>query len=275
MTTTTARGTRLQMHPLKRRVLTVTRTEQLTPTMRRVFLGGEDLEADFPFAPMATGDHVKLFFPDPQTGELTVPEIGPKGFAREPGGPELIFRDYTVLSIDREIPELAVDFVLHDHGVAGRWAGQAEPGAQLGVLGPRGSVHYPADYAWYLIGGDETALPAIARWIAELPATARVTAVISIASEEERQSLAGEADHDIRWVVRDLVAPDAWQQAIRAVALPADDDYYVWLAGEAGTLAPVRRYFRDEVGLPRDRYSIDGYWKQGVVNLDHHASDDE
>jgi NADPH-dependent ferric siderophore reductase len=33
----------------------------------------------------------------------------------------------------------------------------------------------------------------------------------------------------------------------------------------------LRRYLKHERGLAADRVAIEGYWKRGVTNLDHHA----
>jgi NADPH-dependent ferric siderophore reductase len=44
----------------------------------------------------------------------------------------------------------------------------------------------------------------------------------------------------------------------------------VWAAGEASALVPVRRYLKHEVGLRPDQLDVQGYWKRGIVNRDHH-----
>ncbi|CAH1650884.1 Fe(3+)-hydroxamate ABC transporter permease FhuB [Hyphomicrobiales bacterium] len=79
-------------------------------------------------------------------------------------------RVYTIRAIDHARKELAIDVVLHDDSVGSNWARNAEPGDRAGLLGPGGGDVIPAD--WYLLCGDETALPAIARIAAELPAGA-------------------------------------------------------------------------------------------------------
>jgi len=48
------------------------------------------------------------------------------------------------------------------------------------------------------------------------------------------------------------------------------DDTYAWFAGEAGALRAVRRHLRDEAGLGADRVEVDGYWRRGVADHDHH-----
>src|SRR5207245_1572911 len=48
-------------------------------------------------------------------------------------------------------------------------------------------------------------------------------------------------------------------------------DTFVWAAGEATALVPVRRHLKQEAGLPKEHLSLHGYWKAGVAGLDHHA----
>lgn len=52
-------------------------------------------------------------------------------------------------------------------------------------------------------------------------------------------------------------------------------EFFTWIAGEATSLKPVHRYFLRELEMPRELVHIDGYWKWGVSNLDHHATDDD
>lgn len=260
-------------HQLRRRVLQVDRCETLTPLMRRIVLTGNDLEPEFPYYPMAIADHVKIMFPNPETGELVVPDIADNRLAIDPQQPAPVFRDYTVRDFNSKTGELTIDFVLHEHGVAGQWAINAKPGDEIGVFGPRGSKHYPTTHPWYILGGDETALPALSRWIEELPACARGVAIIEVPSAEEVQELTGDAGIEVRYLYREG-KPSRLEQALRAVELP-DSEYFVWMAGEAGMLRPIRRYFRKELGLPPERAEFDGYWKIGTVNLDHHATDED
>lgn len=265
-----------RMAELRRRVLTVVRVQDVAPSLRSIVLTGDDLEENFPFAHFAPGDHVKIFFPDPSTGKVVFPERGEKGFIIPEGGSEPVIRDYSVRAFDAEAKELTLEFVLHEHGPAGRWAIDAKPGGELGVAGPRGNVLLPQNYANYVAAGDESALPAIARFLEEAPADAEVTAVITISDSRERVALHEGAKRKIVWVERDS-APvgeghlSALETAIRALDLP--EDIFIFAAGEAGMLKPIRRYFRFERNIPREQMDVDGYWKQGVIALDHHANE--
>lgn len=74
--------------------------------------------------------------------------------------------------------ELTIEFALHGDGPAANWAAKAVPGSHLVVAGPRGSFVIPKDYDWHLLVGDETALPAVARRLEELPASTRAIVVL-------------------------------------------------------------------------------------------------
>ncbi|WP_018658423.1 siderophore-interacting protein [Actinomadura flavalba] len=267
------------MDRLVRRDLRVARTEDITPRYRRVVLVGDDLADGFPLANFAP-DHVRCFFPNPETGELVAPREQPDGsWPNEGGTGDPIHRDYTVRGWDPATRELSLDFVLHGHGFASRWASRATAGDPLVVNGPSSNWLLPEDYPRYLALGDETALPAIARIIAEAPAEAHVTALIEIPDATEEQKLTGAADLDLHWIHRDS-APvgdghlSALETALRAWEPPADPaTLFVFAAGETESMKPIRRFLRREAGLTKDQVVVDGYWRRGVDGFDHHDAD--
>jgi len=212
--------------------------------MRRIWLGGDDLEADFSFSPLGASDHIKLVPPDETTGQVVLPP---------PEGPRPMMRDYTIRRFDRGRKELALDFVLHDHGPAGRWAIDAVPGAEVGVLGPRGSQIFPGEVGHYLIVVDETGLPAAERFLEELPATVGVRVIVLGGSERALGDSARGAE--IIW----LEGAEALLKTVGDV--PAD--VFVWAAGEAEAMRGLRAYLRDEQRVDRARVSIHGYWRAG------------
>ena len=89
--------------------------------------------------------------------------------------------------------------MLHGDGPASTWAAQAKPGQQIVIGGPRGSMIIPDAYDWYFLAGDETALPAIGRRLEELPATARVVAVIEV--EDKAEAIADKVEDKVESVV--------------------------------------------------------------------------
>lgn len=271
---------------LIRRDLHVARVEDITPRYRRIVLAGDDLADGYPLVRFAPSDHVKVYFPNPATGELVAyREIGDDEWEVDSTTGEPIRRDYTPRAWNPETRELSFDFVIHEHGIAGQWARDAQPGDKIVIMGPRANWLLPENYSHYLAAGDETALPAISRLIEEAPAGAHVTAVIEVADAAEEQHLfpAAGTSLDLRWAHRDTASVaeghiSTLETALRAVDIPADASaLYVFAAGEANAIKPIRRYLRRELGLPKTQLSIDGYWKSGTADHDHHTNelDDE
>lgn len=248
-------------HELKFRQLTVVRTQQLTPHMVRITLGGADLTG---FTSPGFDDHVKVFFPDPATGELILPS-GPPGSGAAQDGPRPTMRDYTPQYFDPQALTLVIDFALHDAGPATTWAAQAQVGQTLGVGGPRGSFLLPTDFDGHLLVGDDTAIPAIARRLAELPAAAPALVLIEVDSPADEQTLASAAQATVVWVHR-LGQPHGQQplllERLKTLALPPGD-IHAWVGCETHTAKAVRAHLVGERGVQPQWTKAAGYWRQG------------
>ncbi|RPE81030.1 siderophore-interacting protein [Vulcaniibacterium tengchongense] len=250
---------RVLRHPVVFRTVEVLRVEPLTPHMRRVVFGGEELRG---FLSAAPDDHVKLCFPN-REGELVAPTPGPQGPVFPPGREPSPLRDYTPRRYDPARNELAIDFVLHGEGPAANWAAAATPGQRLALGGPRGSFVVADDFDGYVLAGDETALPAIGRWLEELPPRARAWALVEIPGEADRQPLASAARVEVTWLARDgrdPAAPGLLEQALRALPAPPGDAFY-WIAAESRRARAMRRFLAEERGVPKDWLRATGYWK--------------
>lgn len=257
---------------MKLRRVRVSGVQQLVPSMVRVTVAGEALDD---FASDGPADHVKLFFPDPASGVLTTPEPGPDGI-RRPSEGVVLSRDYTPRAFrppsGSSPAQLDLDFVVHgDEGPATAWASNASVGDELGVGGPRGSRLVPEGLGGLLVIADETALPATARWLELLPTSVPVTALFDVAdaSVEGYFDAASTSGMHATWLHR-TDGPGQLEAALRGLG-PIADDTFVFLAGEADALVPLRRYLRRELALPAEQVAASGYWRRGVTNLDHHA----
>ena len=239
------------MHEIKRRRLQVLRVVDLTPRMRRITLGGPELAG---FISLGTDDHVKLLFPQnaEQTAALETMVLGGKN-----EGPMPEMRDYTPRRYDLETLELDIDFVLHGDGPASTWAEQATPGQFLHIGGPRGSMIVPDIFDSYLLIGDETALPAIARRLDELPAGRTVLAVIEIADAAEKQTLNSAADVEVIWVIR---GQDDLVETVRKLTLPSGS-LYSFVATETKLSRQVRRVLLDTHKVNEEFLKAVGYWR--------------
>lgn len=149
---------------------------------------------------------------------------------------------------------------LHDAGPASDWAAAAAVGHWVGVAGPRGSMVVPTAFAWHWLLGDETAVPAIVRRLAELPAEAAATVRIQVRNPADRRPLASAAKLDLQWV-------DSLPEAAQALTIP-EGDGYIWAAGEHADMAALRKVVLAKPGVNPKRMRIAAYWKKGVA--DHH-----
>lgn len=247
-------------HALRFRTLDVLAVEHVTPHLVRVTLGGADLEG---FHSPGFDDHAKLFFPDEATGALTLPTAGPDGPVW-PEGRKPTLRDYTPRRFDAEAGTLAIDFALHVAGPATRWARQAAPGQRLGVGGPRGSFLVPTAFDGHLLIGDDTALPAISRRLAELPAGARALVLAEVDGPADHVALPSAADVTLAWVHREGAAPGAVPllDALRAATLPAGD-LHAWIGCESAAAKALRAHLVGERGLNPKWVRASGYWRRG------------
>ena len=242
------------MHEIKRRRLEVLRVVDLTPRMRRITLGGPELAG---FVSLGTDDHVKLLFPQnaEQAAALETLVLG----AGKDNGPLPEMRDYTPRRYDLNTLELDIDFVLHGDGPASTWAEQAKPGQFLHIGGPRGSMIVPDMFDSYLLIGDETALPAIARRLESLAANRRALVIVEVENGKEQQVLESAAEVNVIWVLREG-GKDNLLTTVRQIQVPAGS-LYAWVATESKVSRQIRRVLLDEHGLDEQFVKAVGYWK--------------
>lgn len=240
-------------HEIKRRKLEVLRVVDLTPRMRRITVGGPQLAG---FISLGSDDHVKLFFPQTAEELATLENLELSAGMKSKTMPPM--RDYTPRRYDLDTLELDIDFVLHGDGPAATWAAQARPGQWLYIGGPRGSMVVPDMFDSYLLIGDETALPAIARRLEELPANRRALVVVEVENAAEEQTLNSAASVDVIWVHRD--GSNNLLQIVQGLSIP-QGKLYAWVATETALSRKVRRVLLDTHGLNEEFVKAAGYWR--------------
>jgi NADPH-dependent ferric siderophore reductase len=251
-------------HPLKVRRLAVQRVDRISPGFVRVRLTGNDLQG---FVSASFDDHVKFMLPAQPGGPLVLPEAGPDGPALPAGAERPTMRDYTPSRYNAQAQTLDIEFMLHGEGRASEWAARAQPGDEVGVGGPRGSFVVPTAFDWHLLVGDETALPAIARRLAELPSGAMAIAVIETASPDDRRSFETQARLETHWVTSGAVKTLA--ESVATLSLPPGQGF-AWAAGEAASMVAVRQVLIEQHGLDKSRVRASAYWKRGSTG--HHET---
>lgn len=222
-------------------------SEQLTPHLRRIVLGGGDLDR---WETSGTPDEAVLLVIPDAAGVVDVP-------AEHNGHDYSRCRWYTVRRFDAERREMTIDVVGHDVGLATRWARRAGVGDAIGISSARSWYARPADAAWQLLLGDITAVPAIGRILEEQSESVPTTVRIEIADPRDEVALPGGDNISIEWVHNS--GDSRLGELVRSADVP-EGDGYTFVAGEAAATRDVRRYLRHECGLPAARYSVIGYW---------------
>ena len=239
------------MHEIKRRRLEVLSVKDITPRMRRITVGGPQLAG---FVSLGADDHIKLLFPQNAAEQAA---LDSPDFSLQGDGPTPAMRDYTPRRFDLEMGELDIDFVLHGDGPASTWAEQVKVGQHLHIGGPRGSMIVPDIFDSYLLIGDETAIPAIARRLEELPAGRQVLAVIEIENAAEQQPLHSAAEVEVIWVVR---GQDDLLETVQNLTLPGGS-LYSFVATESKLSRQVRRVLLDQHKVNESFLKAVGYWR--------------
>ena len=233
---------------------------QLTPGMIRLTFGGPGLST---FKSTGIGDeYLRLFFPNEKTGRLHLPHIAEDGRWTYPDGQDALrYSTYTIRGFRPERGEIDIDFVVHAGGRASEWAQRAMPGARITINNPRGLYAPPADTVWQLLVADATGLPALSRLLEQTPRHVQSRVFVEVARSEDEQELPAHPGATVTWLHRsgNGVAPSRMGDVVRAVPLPPTPGY-LWVAGEQKVVRSIRRFVRQELRLPPERYELVGYW---------------
>lgn len=242
----------------------VDRSIRLTPSLVRIILTGPDLTA-FPM-PDATDTYINLAFApaDAPYGTVFDPKQVREDYPREL---QPARRRYTIRSWDPAKLELAVDFVTHGtEGVAGPWADTAQPGEVLIFEGPASGYRPRPDAEWYLMIGDESALPAIAASAEVLPAGKPLQALLLCDGPADELPIDTDADLDLRWLHRNGSGTELVDE-LRTVDFPSTD-VCAFVHGEAQEIRAIRKHLLSERELTRQNMSCSPYWRRTMSDED-------
>lgn len=258
------------------RILQVLETTQPSPGIRRIRFRGENL------APYAVPDqiHCRLMFPKTHGKHSKVqwPKLDDNGKIIWPEGGKLASRIYTIRKIDILAGTLDIDFVIHKSPGPGiSWAMAAQAGDFVGMLGPAGNGPKPASE--YLLIGDETGLPGIARILEGLPTNARGNALIEVSDKSEIQVLNAPQGFQIHWLCRNGDAPGTSTvliEKLRILDLYAHSNtLFCWVGTEYTGFNDIRSYLHTEIGIPKSRLVAFAHWRRSMSEEDVIAAGSE
>jgi NADPH-dependent ferric siderophore reductase len=231
---------------VRRRKLNVSTKEHITPRMLRIRFTSDELQG---FQSPSPDDHIKIFVP-------------------EKGGAGQAMRDFTPRAFDADAGTLTLDFALHERGPAIEWAKQAQVGDVLEIGGPRGSAVVPDDFDWYLLIGDETALPSIGRRVEGLREGVAVSTFVVVDDIQEQQEFRTRAQCTSRWITRNQTIDDD-TKAMRAVledhVFPKGEGF-IWIAAETSVARELYKFLTAERYHRKEWIKAAGYWSQGLAD---------
>lgn len=285
----------------------VTRIVDITPSFRRFTFTGDDFDE---YGDPGFDQRIKVIFPRDGVPLETMP-TGDDWYAEWRAQDEtrrLPFRTYTTRAVRRDAREVDVDMVAHDvAGPASAWIRDARVGDEVLISAPTTHMPLPSFGVDFvpparteniLLVGDETAAPAIAVILEQLPADRRGVVVLELpdprdadylpphpgftvhavarASEAERSTRlirtveehAGALCPDGRGADVEEIDVDAgllWEvpRTAKGGAALKSAPLYAWIAGEASAVKHLRRHLVREVGVDRRAVAFMGYWRLG------------
>lgn len=203
------------------------------------------------------GDHVRVVVA-PDGGEVP---LGPAG---EPLGES---RTETVVEHSVDEGWIDLDVLVHAAadasaaGLIGPWAARAPLGSPAVMMGPKGSVVLSGAPGEVVLAGDDSALPAIRRYLRMLGPT--ITGYLLLETRLDLPALGIEPPAGVHVSILQP-EPDpsaALVAALRELPAPTDPlERFVFACGEQSLVAPTRALLTTW-GIDVERAVVKGYWK--------------
>ena len=121
------------------------------------------------------------------------------------------------------------------------------------------------DFDWWLLIGDETALPSIGRRVESLAEGVRAITLVSVNGPAEEQTFNTRAAHQAIWVHRspdDATNAQPVVEALRQIELPPGEGF-VWVAAEARVARAARDHIVNVRRHSRQWLRASGSWIEG------------
>jgi NADPH-dependent ferric siderophore reductase len=238
------------------RIVKVDQIEARSPYLKRITLTGPALEGFDSGLPAAS---VRLLL-GPDTARVTLPVWRGNEFLLANGSRPII-RTLTPLRLESDSTNLVIEVIRHGQGPLSHWADTTTTGDLVAVSGPGRGYEIDTTARSFLLGGDESAVPAINTILAAVPSEADVRVLIEVRDRDASVELPAHPRAIVRWLeLENGSRPgSALHAAIEEV--PLGPDMRVWVAGEAAAMQKVRHHFFDNHELPRSNVVIRGYWK--------------
>jgi len=221
--------------------LEVVGTQALTPSCRRIRVGGDELGAL-----------------DPLPGQDLMLSL-------DLDGDRTRRRRYTIRHFDADARVVDLDIALHGDGPGRQWATTAQPGDKVEAIGPRGKITLDPDADWHLFVGDDSFAPAALNMAEAVRPGQTVVLAIEVDGEgHEQPSEISATVQGPRWVLRQEGAADGLERALADTALPSGRGH-AYVGGEHAMVGRLRDSLIVR-GMDAEQVSFKPYWRRGRQN---------
>lgn len=235
--------------------LTVIRTSEIFPGMQRITLTYPGIAKA-----QSSGIHFRLMMPLEPGRAPVWPVMGANGSPVWPQGNDTLHARYvTIKEVRADVEEVDVDIVRHAGGLISEWAQHAQPGDQVGAMGPAGTTALPA-VDTYFLAADGTGMPAIARLLPGLPKDATGHLVVAAPPETDLPGYFPATGLEVHQIAPEVFDAFVTEQAPK---LATEQTGYALFLGEFAAAQTLRKHFKGTLGLDKDHQISVAYWRQG------------
>ncbi len=205
------------------------------------------------------GDHVTVAVGSADGGDVVVDDVDSS---------RAEFRTETV--VDHSVDEGWIDLDVFVHGesgaelgVIGAWAARAPLGSPAVMRGPKGSVVLSGAPREVVLAGDDSALPAVRRYLRMLGPSITGYLLLETRFDLAALSIEPPAGLSVSILTPDVDGPSAaLVDALQALPAPTDPlERFFFACGEQSIVAPGRALLA-EWGIDVERAVLKGYWKR-------------
>ena len=230
------------------RPATLSERDWLTSGYVRLRLSGPALRG---FTAPGADDHVRIFFgPDGAPAPAILEQWR-----------EFPSREYTPVAADPEAGWVDFDVVIHGEGPGSTWAAEAPIGAPAAIAGPRRTHAVTGEPDAWFLAGDETAVPAINRFLKLRRPESPARVILEVA--EENALVPIHIEHGAHLTVLVRGEDDLTETLSRLGESDRPQGSVLgFVAGEAGVVPAARALLLDRWGLPEEAVIVKGYWRR-------------
>ncbi|WP_120631949.1 siderophore-interacting protein [Ruegeria sp. EL01] len=204
--------------------------------------------------------HFRLLLPPQGIATPAWPVLAENGSTRWPQGDKALHKPvYTIKHLDQSAGNFDFDVFIHEGGRVTEWAQNLKAGTRFALLGPLGGG--VLESRKILLCGDETAFPAIARILGNLPENAQGQ-VLVLSDKVGDDAYRFETPPGVTLIRLFRGQDDLVQIALDEQA--KQSDHFFWFAGEKADVARVRAVYKARQGDPVTSY-IQAYWALGAA----------